>query len=110
MILMVLRFLLVFFIGKTFYDLASYHDKNKWLYAFIGLVSYFVAAIVFALFAFLFIDAMGSSPLNANQLHLSMISVAVGLLSCWCVYKYLYSRWKNQNKSEHTEILDQDLI
>lgn len=110
MILVVLRFLLVFFIGKTFYDLASYHKKSKWLYAFIGMVSYIVPAIFFGLFAFLFIDAVGSPPYRIDELHISIISIVVGLLSCWCIYKYLYSRWKNQNKSEHSEILDQDLM
>ena len=33
-----LGLLLIYFIGKYFYDLAAEFEKNKWLYAILGVV------------------------------------------------------------------------
>jgi len=43
-----LGLLLIYFIGKYFYDLAILHEKSKWGWAVIGVVSYYAEGFILA--------------------------------------------------------------
>ncbi|NMH86682.1 hypothetical protein [Flavivirga algicola] len=81
-----LGILLIYFIGKRFYDLSEEYKQNKWLYAILSIVVYyagtFMAGIVLALlveFGIMYIDL-------ENSLILTIIALPFGLGAVFILY------------------------
>jgi len=89
-----LGLLLIFFIGKSFYKLAEGHEKNKWLYAILGIVSYyigtFIAGFLIGLY-FMFTDPVVIDTLS--NIGLSLAVIPFGLLASWGFYSILKKKW-----------------
>jgi len=109
-----LGLLLIYWIGKSFYNLAEKNEKGNWLYAILGVVSFYAAQIV--LIALLIIIA-GDNALTDSEVALNLIGVIAGGLSCWGLYQYLDYRWSEaakQNQAESylqdSDLLDDDMI
>src|SRR6185369_9662041 len=100
-----LSILLIYFIGKPFYDLALHHDKSRWGFAILGVLTYFVGTFVMGIILGLFapetIDTM-------NNFLLTLISLPMGLLFAWLLYKFLQNKWSNSSSNDDTDtnILD----
>ncbi len=37
---------LLYFIGKIFYQLAEAHNKNKWVFAILGVIAYYAGTFL----------------------------------------------------------------
>jgi hypothetical protein len=91
-----LGLIFLYYIGKSYYDLAGFHDKNQWGYAIFGIVNYyactflggFILAIALALLAPNFLE-------NTSETALGYMALPFGLLGCWGIYAFLKRRWEN---------------
>lgn len=90
-----LGILLLYFIGKRFYELAGTFGKNKWLYAILSIVVYYSAAallIVVVMFLDLIIfqwDIDWEATWGWGY-----ISIPFGLLGVWVFYILLKRYWE----------------
>ncbi len=102
--------LLVYFIGKSYYHLARIYDKNKWVYAILGILSYYMGAflggILIAILALIGkFDITGTSDTL-----LGLMALPIGILSCWGLYKLLEKQWsKEPTFYRDGSILDEDM-
>jgi hypothetical protein len=104
--------ILIYFVGKAFYDLAGRHHKGQWLSAILGVVSYyggqFAGGVILAIGYELFIGSID----EINETVLSVLALPIGVLACWGFYRILKSRWeKKETFSESSEeVLDANFI
>jgi len=102
---------LLYFVGKAFYDLAGRNNKGQWLFAILGVGTYyaglFVGAMIIAIVYELFIGSID----EVNETLLGVLGLPIGVLSCWGFYRILKSRWaKKETFSGSSEVLDATLI
>ncbi len=103
-----LGLLLIYFIGKWHYELAVQFNKNKWLFAILGVVTYYGGTFLFGIglgvFALITNDM---SVLEINDFILGLMALPVGLLCTWGLYKILENNWKKAPVvSDSNELLD----
>jgi hypothetical protein len=103
--------LLIYFIGRRFYDFAFEYNRHQWLYAILGIVVYyfgtFVAGAVLASAA-IFLDM--PHLLEINSIVLSLLAIPVGLLFCWIFYILLKRNWEKRRLNENMDALDGELL
>lgn len=105
--------ILLYFVGKAFYDLASQNGKNAWLFAILGVASYyagiFVGGIIIAIGYGLFLDG---SIEEVNDTLLGLLGLPFGVLICWGFYRLLKSRWTNKETFSRApgDVLDANLM
>lgn len=106
-----LGLILLYFIGKYFFDLAKEYNKNKWLFAFVGIATYYGATFIFGLLiAFYAILSGNDSILQTNDILLSLMALPFGLLAIWGLYSLLKNNWKKSPSSNDIGILDNDQL
>lgn len=103
-----LGLLLIYFIGKWHYELAQQFNKNKWLFAILGVVTYYGGTFLFGIglgvYAVLMNDA---SILDINEFVLGLMALPFGLLCTWGLYKALQASWKKAPVvSDSNDLLD----
>ena len=90
-----LGILLIYFIGKRFYDLSVDYDKNKWVYAVLGVVSYYVIGTVFVvLIAFLDVYLFEWGFDWESSFGMNLLIVPAGLLGVYGLYVMLERKWE----------------
>jgi hypothetical protein len=102
--------LLIYFAGRSFYNLAGQHNKNQWAFAILGVVSYYagiftggiIIGIVLELYAPGAVDTM-------NETVLSLMTIPVGILTCWLTYTLLKRNWSKPTEIERNT-LDADIM
>lgn len=102
-----LGIVLIYFIGKKFYDLADNYKKNQWLYGILGVVSYYAGTFILGIFLGLYYEFGSSSGSidDLGDLGLSLIAIPAGLLSCYIFYTLLERNWeKNKPLIDTTSI------
>jgi hypothetical protein len=104
--------ILLYFVGKAFYDLAGKNGKGQWLYAILGVISYyggsFVGGILLAIGYELFMD--GSID-DLNDTLLGVLALPFGVLACWGFYHLLKNHWtRKETFAPPEEILDANLM
>lgn len=103
--------LLLYLIGKPFYDLAHEHNKSRWGFAILGVASYYAGTVLTGL---LLGVIMGLGYLefmsDLSDIAISFLTFPIGLLTCWATYRLLKAHWIKSTKAETTETLDEDLI
>lgn len=102
---------LLYFAGKAFYELAGQHNRSKWGFAILGVISYYtglvIGGVIIALVCELVLDVRVD---EMNDILLSLMAVPVGILTCWGFYKILQRVWsRQQTYSSPEDILDADL-
>jgi hypothetical protein len=103
-----LGILLIYFIGKPFYDLAAHYDKSQWGFAILGVVAYYVGTFVMGfVLGILYPETIETM----NNLLLGLIALPLGLLFSWLLYKFLENRWSTSSSNNETDsdVLDQNL-
>jgi len=103
--------ILLYFVGKAFYDLAGQHQKSQWGFAILGVGSYYAGLFlgsillgVVAAFGYFSVD-------DFSDIALGFMALPVGVLSCWGTYTFLKSQWnKRPEKVNREEVLDGDLF
>lgn len=106
-----LGLLLIYFIGKYFYDLAQDHNKNAWLFAILGIVVYYAGTFIAGILMALFYSLVLEKDIEAvNDMLLGLLALPFGLLASWLFYRYLSNIWSKEKTANSTDILDQDLL
>jgi amino acid permease len=105
-----LGIILIYWVGKAFYDLAGKHGRHQWGYGILGVASYygglyggiFVIGLVLAVVSPESID--GISDIQAT-----IMGIPFGVLICWLTYTLLKKSW-SKPKEISRNTLDSDLI
>lgn len=103
---------LIYFVGKAFYELAHDHDRSRWGFAILGVISYyggqFVGQIILAV-----IFAFYGSLDGISDILLSIMALPFGVLICWGFYQILKRSWSRSSENSNptsAEVLDADLF
>ena len=94
-----LSIVLIYFLGKYFYDLAERYNKNAWGYAILGVVTYYVGSFIGGIIIVIFMEM--SSPGAVTEMGdflLGLMSLPAGLLAVWGLHRYLSNRFKAELK------------
>src|SRR5690348_11871838 len=104
-----LGLLLIYFIGKAFYNLAHEYDKSRWGFAILGIISYYagtlLAGIIFGI-----ISELGITDFfdNIPELALGFIVLPFGAAACWGFYRILETQWSKKQVNKDDQTLDGD--
>ena len=102
-----LGILLIYFIGKQFYELAQDFDKNKWLFGIIGVIAYYAVGFVLVfIIAFLDYTVFEWGFDWESRFGMNLLVIPFGLLGDWLLYTLLKNRWKNSVVLVKDEIQD----
>ena len=102
--------ILIYFIGKWHYQLATDYHKNKWLFAILGVIVYYLGVFAGGFILGIIGIVTGYEGLfELPDLLLSIIALPFGLLTTWGLYKFLEKNWSKNNFSD-PEMLDDTLI
>jgi cellobiose-specific phosphotransferase system component IIC len=106
-----LGLLLLYWVGKAFYDLAKQYGRGPWPYAILAIVCYYgLQFIVGGVAVLVMMDQDGY--FNESDLEgfgLNILGVVIGALGTWVFYRLLKKKWSETTISKHTEILDDEL-
>lgn len=97
---------LIYFLGKAFYELAQNNGKNKWLFAILGVVSYYIGTFIGGIVLVLIEPWTGFDIETANNFVISLLALPFGLLTCYGFYQLLKYNWTKQPPSSTEELLD----
>jgi hypothetical protein len=102
--------ILIYFIGKAFYDLAGKFQKSQWGFAILGVVSYYAGILIGGLILGVLIE-LGVTPYlqDLSDSVYTLIALPLGVLSCWGTYRFLKSQWTSASSTQQNEVLDADL-
>ena len=99
-----LGLILLYFIGKKYYELAGEYDKSQWLYAVLGVVSYYVGGLsVLFLFALVY-EFTSPGAITGNEHSYSLLIIPFGLLSTYLVYRFLNKKWEREKPKVDSDI------
>ncbi len=104
---------LLYFVGKAFYDLAGRHGKGQWLFAILGVGSYYAGLFIGGLLIGIGYEVFIGSVDDVNQTLLGFVGLPFGVLACWGFYRILESSWENKESTTtftSEDILDSNLI
>lgn len=106
-----LGIVLIYFIGKHFHTLATKHQRTPWLFAVLGVVSYYVGTIIIGVFLALFPELTGVDIVDdSDTLLISLMAIPAGILSSFIFYKFLESKWSKVPIVPSSDILDDDFL
>lgn len=101
-----LGILLIYFIGKRFYDLSVEYNQNKWLYAVLSIVIYYASGLIFGVVLAL-LDMFFEWGIEwEDNFGINLLGIPVGLLAVWGFYLILESKWKKPAVIVKDEISD----
>lgn len=105
-----LGLLLLYFIGKSFHNLASKYNKNlKWLYVILGIASYYGGLIAGAFIIAILLE-MNNSLDSVSDLALGLMSIPIGLLTCGLLHFFLKKKFEKDGfENESQDVLDYEL-
>ncbi len=105
-----LGLLLLYFIGKYFYDLAGSYGKPKWGYAILGIISYYAGTFIGGL-VIGFVYVQTSDPMAIDgipDLALGLLVLPFGLAACWVLYTLLKRHWDKERTNRGGGTLDEE--
>jgi len=97
---------LIYFLGKAFYELAKTNDKKKWLFAILGVLSYYLGTFIGGIVLVLIEPFTGFNVETANEYLINFLALPFGLLSCYGFYQLLKFQWARRPSSTTEELLD----
>lgn len=100
-----LGIILIIFIGKHFFKLAESYNKNKWLYAILGIVSYYAGSAIGGIIIGLLSELFGWYLDFDNNLILIAIAIPFGLGTV-ALFHYLLKKNFEQNKPEPIQSIE----
>ncbi len=104
-----LGLILIYFIGKSYVDLAKEYGKNKWLYGSLGVFYYYGGLLFFGFIIGVLMELGYLEFLrDINETLLGIICIPFGILICWGFYTYLKTKWWNTsaNNRSNSSLLD----
>ena len=101
-----LSIILIVLLGRYFYRLAEEFNQNRWLYAVLGVISYYVGSAVGGL-VIGFADMIFDLGIDFDDTStLIFIAVPFGLGAAFIFYFLLTKKWKKEVVVEKDEIQD----
>lgn len=101
-----LGIVLIYFIGKYFYELAADYNRSKWGFAILGVVTYYAGTFIFGIGLAIGMELWGSQSMeDLDNLLVSLMALPFGLLFCAGLYQLLKRSWGRKPIVE-TELLD----
>lgn len=108
---MLLWLFFVYFVGKSFYDLAQKHRKNGWLFAILGIVSYYASILLAGFILGTVVLLMESDILDdISDTTFNLIELPIGILACWGFYRILKYNWQKAPAEHLGNSLDSGFI
>ena len=101
-----LGILLIFFIGKYFYELAQDYYKHRWLYGVLGIVVYYFGTMIGGFMVAILSELFGWNINFESSLTLTFIAIPSGLIFAVIFYFLLQRNWKNSVIEVKDEIQD----
>lgn len=104
---------LLYFVGKAFYDLAGKNGKGQWLFAILGVASYYAGLIIGGILIAIGYELLLDNSIDdVNDTLLGLMALPIGVLACWGFYRLLKSRWENKETftASTEEVLDANLV
>lgn len=104
--------ILIYFIGKAFYNLAGHYDqKQQWLYAILGVFSYYLGSFLAGVILFILSFELELFKVEEmNETTLGLIGVPFGGLACWGFYQFLKYYWSKKSDDTDSDTLDGDFL
>ena len=98
-----LGLLLLYWIGKYFYQLAEKFEKHKWGYAIFGIAVYYGSQLIIGVILGLF-DEFLQLGLDFDSVALNLLGIPIGLAFCYLSYNFLRKKWKREYVDPISEI------
>ncbi|MCB0689693.1 MAG: hypothetical protein KDC53_24305 [Saprospiraceae bacterium] len=105
-----LGLLLVYFIGKKFYELAIEQQKSRWGYAIAGVISYYLGTFIAGILLAIFMELVLERNIEEmDDFAISLLALPFGLAASWAFYLILQ---KNANTSSplNSDVLDEEML
>lgn len=105
-----LEILFIYFVGKKFYELSHEYRKNNWLFAILGVITFYGAVFLGSiLLGIIFVLTNATTMLELPKIVFGLMCLPFGFLAAWGLYKILENNWKKElnTKKESNEILDE---
>ena len=105
-----LGILLIYIIGRIFYDLAAIFQKRKWVYTLLGILSYYFGTIAVGIVMAIYFEMYSDRSIDTiSDLTITFIAFPFGVLTCILFYTLLKNTWTQEISSDQEDILDDDL-
>ena len=89
-----LGIVLIYFIGRYFYRLAEEYNKNKWMFAIIGVLSYYVGTFVGGIILGV-LDGIFNIGMDwDNSLILGLLALPFGVTMVYLFHFLLKRHWE----------------
>lgn len=95
-----LGLIFIYFVGKAFYTLAEKHKQNKWLFAILGVISYYLSMVLFGVLLGILNILLSLGFDEFTDTALGVMAIPFGILGCWGFYKILEHKWKKMIQVE----------
>ncbi|MEM8908000.1 MAG: hypothetical protein AAGD05_09165 [Bacteroidota bacterium] len=106
-----LGILLIYFIAKAYSDLAAKHERSKWGFAILGIVSYYLGGFIGGIILAIAFELLGMTPIEEmNETALGLLAIPFGVLFCWGLYQWLKHSWTHTDIINQQDILDSELM
>lgn len=106
-----LALILIFFVGKYFFDLAGRYNRSEWGYAILGVISYYAGTFIIGIIVGVLGEfAVINDVENIPSVVLTILAIPSGALTSFLLYRYLENRWDKPTYEPPSEVLDSDLI
>ncbi len=81
------------------YNLACFHDKNKWGYAILGVAAYYAGALLFGVILGVVLEfGTNTSVDEMNSFVLSLIALPFGIVTTALIYHLFKKNWEKSTK------------
>lgn len=96
-------------LGKAFYDLANDFEKNKWLFAIIGVISFYIFTFFVGVSSAIVFSTNGDFSESTITM-LGYFATIISLIFSLILYVILKKRWETDRRTKKTGLLDDNLI
>lgn len=103
---MLIGLFVIFFIGKSFYNLAKKNNRHLLGYTLLGIGVYFGSQFVFGFLAGVVFLLSGLEYGYETEMILALIGFVLGLLCVWLLHYLLKRNWEGNPKKSNDELLD----
>lgn len=105
-----LGLLLIFFIARGYYRLATEYGKSNWGFAILGIATYYASTFLFGFVFGFTMELLSPGTLGSmNNLLIGLITVPFGLLGVWGVYYLLKRTWEGQRMDAEASVRHKDV-
>ena len=94
----------LYFIGKYFYELAQDYNRHRWLFLGLGIATYYAGTFLGVNFFYL-LQYFGLIDFSwSNTFDFILLQICSGIILAIVVYLFLYWNWKKKDVPDSNEI------